>query len=131
MIATLHYARKWLRPVGLLFVVDVGQCLRVYWLGENAVGHSVQSLRQRRWASVVSVSAAIAAWHCISSVNTDDSRKTGSYTCHKVTIGTLPVFISKLATAKVHDFSLAWWRAAESGQTITIICFRRINSSAI
>ena len=43
MIATLHYARKWLRPVGLLFVVedvDVGQCLRVYWLGENAVSHS-------------------------------------------------------------------------------------------
>ena len=38
MIATLHYARKWLRPVALMFVV--GQCLRVYWLSENAVSHS-------------------------------------------------------------------------------------------
>ena len=46
--------------------------LRVYRLGENAVSHSTrfrpwwfQSLRPRRPSR-----AAIAAWHCVSSVNT-------------------------------------------------------------
>ena len=75
-------------------------------------------------------SGAIAAGHCISSVNTDDSRKTGSYYMSQ-SYNRYRYLFQNYQRLKSMIFRWHGDGAARSGQTITIICFRRINSSAI
>ena len=68
------------------------------WAKTRSVTRGFQTpVTQCQTQSPYSGLAVIAALRCVSSVNTDDSRKIGSY------------YMSQLATAaKVHDFSLAW-----------------------
>ena len=93
------------RPVGLQFVAGqqlfwISQCevliayLRVYRLGENTVSHSVSALGVP--VTQYSGLAAITAWHCVSSVNTDDSRHAELYI---IIPRSYNIGISKLATA--------------------------------
>ena len=103
------------RPVGLQFVAGqqlfwISQCevliayLCVYRLGENTVSHSVSALGVP--VTQYSGLAAITAWHCVSSVNTDDSRPAELY--YNSTKLQYRYYFKTSNGYKAHDLSLAW-----------------------